>query len=68
MGAQEPQPRGPSEFIPTVYTDGSYAEEAPGVGYTGYGVWFGDMDPQNISCPLAGDALAGDAQTNNRAE
>ena len=45
------------------FTDGSYAEEAPGLGFAGYGVWFGFLDPQNVLCPLGGLT-----QTNNRAE
>ena len=46
-----------------VYTDGSYAEEVPQVGFTGYGAWFGPMDLRNFSEPLLGPN-----QTHNHAE
>ena len=46
-----------------VYTNGSYAEEAPMEGFAGYGVWFGPMHPHNIS-----SFLTGPIQTNNRAQ
>ena len=49
--------------VPNVYTDGSYSEEAPQEGFAGYGVWFGPLQPHNIS-----SFLTGPAQTNNRAE
>ena len=38
------EPRGISEFVPEVFLDGSYVVEAPGIGFAGYGVWFGHMD------------------------
>ena len=52
-----------SIHVPDVSPDGSYAEEAPRVGFAGYGVWFGPLHPQNLSAPLSGPE-----QTNNRAE
>ena len=32
--------------------DGSNAEQALGVGFVGFGVWFGPLDPRNFSCLL----------------
>ena len=52
-----------SVHVLDVYTDGSYAEEAPGECFAGYGVWFGPMHPQNLSSHLDGPM-----QTNNWAE
>ena len=40
--------------VPDTYTNGSYAEEGPGGGFAGYGVWFGALHPLNISSPLPG--------------
>ena len=51
------------QHIPEVYTNGSYAEEARGVGFAGCGVWFGPLDPRSMSFHLPGVE-----QTNNRAE
>ena len=53
----------PSIHVPHVYMDGSYAEEAPGEVFAGYGIWFGAMHPHNVSAPPPGPT-----QTNNRAE
>ena len=52
-----------SIHVPDVYADGSYAEEAPGEDFTGYGIWFGPMHPHNVSAPLLGPT-----QTNNRGD
>ena len=46
-----------------VFTDGSYSEQTSGVGFAGCGVWFGPLDPRNMSFHLRGPE-----QTNNRAE
>ena len=46
-----------------VYPDGSAADEAPGVSFTGFGVWFVQADHRNQSFHLPRKA-----QTNNRAE
>ena len=62
MEAEEPEV-GPSQHLPQVCTDGSFAEESPGQGFIGYGVWFGPLDPRNMAIPLEGPT-----QTNNRAE
>ena len=45
---------GPSQHLPHVYTDGSFAKEGPGMGFAGYGVWFGPLDPRNWALPLEG--------------
>ena len=49
--------------VSDAYTDDSYAEEGPGGGFAGHGMWFGALHPLNIPSPLP--RLA---QTNNRAE
>ena len=51
------------QHVPEVYTDGSYVEEARGVGLAECGVWFGPLDPRIMSFYLRGVQ-----QTNNRAE
>ena len=61
--AAEPRETAPGVHVPNVYTNGSFAPEAPGVGFAGFGVWFGPRDPRNISRHLDGIE-----QTNNRAE
>lgn len=45
------------------YTDGSCNENGKGNSFAGYGVFFGDDDPRNIS-----EKLQGPGATNNRAE
>jgi ribonuclease HI len=47
----------------TVFTDGSFAFEAPGIGFAGCGVFIPDEPNLSIST-----FLPGDIQTNNRAE
>ena len=49
--------------LPEVYTDGSFAREAPVIGFAGYGVWFGPFDPRNRALYVEGEV-----QTVNRAE
>ena len=51
------------QHVPEGFIDGSYAERARGVGFAGCGVWFGPLDPKNMS-----SYLPGMDQTNNRAE
>jgi ribonuclease HI len=46
-----------------VYTDGSFAFEAPGIGFAGCGVFVPTQPHLSLSIPLPGDI-----QTNNRAE
>lgn len=75
MRNKKPQARRPhdndSQAIPVsnepshriVYTDGSFAWEAPGVGFAGCGVCVEGDGSWNMALPLAGEK-----QTNNRAE
>jgi ribonuclease HI len=46
-----------------VYTDGACSNNGKRSAQAGYGVWFGEQDPRNISEPLSGSI-----QTNQRAE
>ena len=46
-------PVAPPGFL-VVYTDGSSAEEGPGVSFAGFGVWLGRGDVRNYTLPLAG--------------
>ena len=48
--------------IPIVYTDGACSENGKKNARAGYGVWWGDGNPLNLSCKLEG------LQTNNRGE
>ena len=48
--------------MPTVYTDGACSNNQSSNAIAGYGVWWGDGHPMNLSCKLDGK------QTNNCAE
>ena len=50
----EQRDSGPSQHIPEICIDGSFAEEAPGVGFAGLGVWFGSLDHQTVGLPMVG--------------
>ena len=52
----------PQQHISEICSDASYADEALGLGFAGFGVWFGPLDPLNVSSPLEGSL-----QTNNLA-
>ena len=63
VAVAEPRETAPGVHVLDVYTDGSFAHEAPRVGFAGFGVWFGPRDPSSISRHLDGIQ-----QMNNRAE
>ena len=44
----------PSYQVPEVYTDSSFLEEAPGMEFPGFGVWFSPLNPCNVALPLEG--------------
>ncbi len=54
----------PEKEIITVWTDGASKNNGKKNAVAGYGVFFGDHDPRNVSRPLA----PGQEQTNQRAE